>query len=77
MRSAFVEVFSMGYESCILIGTDIPTIQSSYLEEGFSSFEHNDIVINPTEDGGYYLIGMKQDYPEIWNIERYGTNTVI
>jgi uncharacterized protein len=77
MRNAFKESFEIGYESCILIGTDIPTIKVDYLKEAFLSLETKDVVINPTEDGGYYLIGMKQDYPSIWNIKRYGTNTVI
>jgi glycosyltransferase A (GT-A) superfamily protein (DUF2064 family) len=41
------------------------------------SLEEKDIVIHPTVDGGYYLIGMKEEYDSIWKIERYGTNTVI
>jgi uncharacterized protein len=77
MRNALKKSFELSYESCVLIGTDIPTIKADYLKEAFLNLEKNDIVINPTEDGGYYLIGMKRDYPSIWNIKKYGTNTVI
>ena len=34
-------------------------------------------MIHPALDGGYYLIGMKREYESIWNISRYGTNTVM
>ena len=66
-----------GYEKAVLIGTDIPQIEMPILEQAFESLEESDIVIHPTFDGGYYLIGMKTEYDSIWKVERYGTNTVI
>lgn len=77
MRNAFHKAFELGYESCVLIGTDIPQIKERNLNEAFRQLQNHDIVINPTKDGGYYLIGMKEDHDEIWQVERYGTNTVI
>lgn len=77
MKHAFFRAFRMGYESCVLIGTDIPQIRERNLNEAFEQLKEYDIVINPTKDGGYYLIGMKKNYDAIWNVKHYGTNTVL
>lgn len=77
MKNAIGIVLRMGYEKVILIGTDIPQIHPETLNNAFDNLEEKDIVIHPTFDGGYYLIGMKKEYDSIWKIERYGTNTVI
>lgn len=77
MKNAIGIVLRMGYEKVILIGTDIPQIHPETLKNAFDNLGGKDIVIHPTFDGGYYLIGMKKEYDSIWKIERYGTNTVI
>ncbi len=77
MKNAIGIALRMGYEKVVLIGTDIPQIHPETLRNAFDSLEEKDIVIHPTFDGGYYLIGMKKEYHSIWKIERYGTNTVI
>ncbi len=77
MKNAIGIALRMGYEKAVLIGTDIPQIHPETLKNAFDSLDEKDIVIHPTFDGGYYLIGMKKEYDSIWKIERYGTNTVI
>lgn len=77
MKNAFETTFHLGYEKVILIGTDIPQITVDILNRAFGALDENDIVINPTMDGGYYLIGMTQEHEEIWNIKSYGTDTVL
>lgn len=77
MKYAIGIALRLGYEKCVLIGSDCPQIHTETLEASFDSLDQKDIVIHPTVDGGYYLIGMKEEYDSIWNIERYGTNTVI
>ncbi len=77
MKHAIGITLRLGYEKCVLIGTDIPQIRPETITEAFGKLEEHDIVIHPTLDGGYYLIGMKKEYDSIWKIERYGTNTVI
>ena len=37
----------------VLIGTDIPAMSASYIEQAFALLEENDLVVGPTEDGGY------------------------
>lgn len=77
MKNAIGIALRMGYEKAVLIGTDIPQIHTETLKNAFDNLEEKEIVIHPTFDGGYYLIGMKKEYDSIWKIERYGTNTVI
>ena len=77
MKNAIGAVLRLGYSKVVLMGTDIPHIHSETIQNAFDNLEHKDIVIHPALDGGYYLIGMKQEYESIWNIQRYGTNTVM
>lgn len=77
MKHAIGSVLRLGFEKVILMGSDIPHIHPETLNNAFDNLEQKDIVIHPTFDGGYYLIGMKREYESIWQIERYGTNTVI
>lgn len=77
MKNAIDDVLQLGYKKVLLIGTDIPQICVETLEKAFDDLEDNEIVIHPTFDGGYYLIGMKKEYDSIWKVKRYGTNTVI
>ena len=60
MGNAIKYVLDQGYDSVILTGTDIPSIQSRDILDGFRILDKKDIVLSPTMDGGYYLIGMKE-----------------
>ena len=77
MKNALGAVLRMGYDKVVLMGTDIPHIHTETIKNAFDSLNTRDIVIHPALDGGYYLIGMKQEHDSIWNIKRYGTNTVM
>ena len=61
----------------IVIGTDSPTFPEEQIEKAFQCLENHDAVIGPSEDGGYYLIGLRTLIPEIFvNIE-WGSTTVL
>lgn len=77
MSRAFSSAFRLGYEKVLLIGTDIPQLTAKLLQDAFDALSAHDAVIHPTADGGYYLIGMTKERPELWHITRYGTNTVL
>jgi len=50
----------------LLIGSDIPDLGGETIRDAFTRLDSSDIVIGPSEDGGYYLIGMKQTVPELF-----------
>lgn len=76
MLHAIESVLKQGYESCILTGSDLPLMTKEHLESGFTALENAEITLGPTSDGGYYLVGMKQPYPEIFRNQQYGCSTV-
>ena len=66
MQKAFEKQFELGYEKIVLIGSDTPHLSKELLSESFDRLEDlkdlnkNKIVIGPSEDGGYYLIGFNK-----------------
>lgn len=60
MEHAFKKIFSEGFTSAILIGSDIPDLTPAVFHEALESLKKNDAVIGPAADGGYYLIGFNQ-----------------
>lgn len=63
------------YNKVVLIGSDLPLLNKTDIELAFNILEDKDLVISPTYDGGYYLIGMKKENPDIFKIE-YSTSSV-
>ncbi|MCP4154583.1 MAG: glycosyltransferase [bacterium] len=61
MQAAFMKIFSLGYQSATIIGSDFPDLPSSLLTEAIAAFDNADSVIGPNFDGGYYLLGFKQN----------------
>ena len=76
MLNTIKDVKSLGYDKIVLIGTDVPELKASTIEDAFSKLEIADTVIGPTQDGGYYLIGMNEVCEAAFNVERYGVSTV-
>jgi rSAM/selenodomain-associated transferase 2/rSAM/selenodomain-associated transferase 1 len=59
MKQTFGKMFQLGYESCVLIGSDFPDLPGSVLTDAFAGLKTAGAVIAPAADGGYYLIGFR------------------
>lgn len=57
MARTFAELFRKGFETVVLIGSDIPGLDTRYLQAAFGQLQQHDLVIGPALDGGYCLIG--------------------
>ena len=77
MQHAFTEVFGMGYQKAIIIGSDMYDINTQDLEDAFLTLENNNFVVGPAQDGGYYLLGMKQLKTSLFKNKKWGTSTVL
>tara|TARA_B100002049_G_scaffold75268_2_gene55339 strand:+ start:1126 stop:1746 length:621 start_codon:yes stop_codon:yes gene_type:complete len=77
MQNAFAEGFHLGYSKIIIIGSDLYDIETKDLEQAFKVLNNHEIVIGPAEDGGYYLLGMKQLHPKLFKNKNWGTATVL
>jgi len=68
LKNAFAGAFKRGFAEVAIIGTDSPDLPSEYIFEAFALLEdeQTDVVFGPAEDGGYYLLGMKRVWEELF-----------
>lgn len=76
MLEAFTLGFSMGYASICIIGTDCLELSGSIVDSAFTELRSHDAVIGPARDGGYYLLGLKQMEPSIFQNKAWGTDLI-
>jgi len=76
MSRAFQQAFEAGYEKAVIIGSDCPELEPQHIEDAFDALRSEDAVIGPSEDGGYYLLGMKKYTPEIFSDIEWSTSSV-
>ncbi len=60
MHNAFLWAFRQGYKRTALIGSDVPDINQELILHAFTVLGKKELVIGPSEDGGYYLIGLRR-----------------
>lgn len=75
MLAAFEEALTF-CDTAIIIGSDCPQLNSSIIDKAFDKLEKQDVVIGPTYDGGYYLIGMKKIHKELFLDMTWSTSEV-
>lgn len=74
MLNAFQFAFEQKSDSVVMIGTDSPTFPFDYIEQAFEFLETNsDVVLGKTEDGGFYLIGLRKLEREIFEDVRWSS----
>jgi hypothetical protein len=73
MKQAFEQAFAAGYESVILIGSDLPDIDTALIKEGFSRLKQHEVVFGTAEDGGYYLVGLNSMVNDIFSNKPWST----
>jgi hypothetical protein len=60
-----------------LIDTDTPFLTAELLERGFEMLDRFELVVGPTDDGGYYFLGLRQLYAELFYKIPWGTSRVL
>lgn len=76
MKHAFEKVLGLGCKKVCIIGSDCYELQTEILDEAFEKLDSNEVVIGPAKDGGYYLLGMRQVYNELFIQKDWGTSSV-
>lgn len=77
MRNAFRHGFDEKYDKIVIIGSDCPGVSEEFIEKAFLKLESHNVVIGPSEDGGYYLLGMNRYYPELFRQIEWSTEDVL
>ena len=62
MSNLLAGLLADGHPAAMVMGSDLPTLPAEYLGEAAETLERGaaDVVVGPTEDGGYYLIGLRR-----------------
>lgn len=76
MKNAFKEAFNSGYKRTVIIGSDCAQLKEKYLEQAFHELGASDMVIGPSQDGGYYLLGMNFPALELFDDKNWSSDTV-
>jgi rSAM/selenodomain-associated transferase 1 len=77
MRHAFREAFGEGATNVVILGTDIPEITASIVDEAFAALQRHDVVLGPSTDGGYYLLGMRAPGCDLFEGVPWSTSEVL
>lgn len=76
MARAIADGLKKDNEPVIVVGSDCPGINAEIVLEAIEACKHSDIVIGPAYDGGYYLIGMKNFVPDLFEHILWGSSAV-
>jgi len=77
MQNAFSELFNLGYEKVVIIGSDLLDLNSEIITKAFKKLHDFEYVIGPAKDGGYYLLGKKTLNSIIFKNKIWGTDSVL
>jgi uncharacterized protein len=65
LDNMLTQSLSGGAGKAVVVDSDSPTLPAAYLSQAFERLEVADVVLGPTRDGGYYLVGMKKPHPQL------------
>jgi rSAM/selenodomain-associated transferase 1 len=77
MNMAFEQAFEDGFENVIIIGCDLFDLELHHITNAFEMMEQNEVVIGPALDGGYYLLGLKNNNPLLFKNKNWGSSSVL
>jgi hypothetical protein len=70
--------FAKGHQRRVIaFNSDSPHLPRSVLEEAFETLTAHDVVVGPTHDGGYYLVGAKTSHPTLFAGDGLGTSSAL
>lgn len=77
LTSVFAHFAENGQRPTIAFNSDSPHLPRSVLETAFETLAVHDIVVGPTHDGGYYLVGAKASHPTLFANDGMGTSSAL
>ncbi len=69
--------FTVGGKRIIAFNSDSPHLAAPVLERAFEILATHDVVVGPTHDGGYYLVGAKAAHPSLFEGDGMGTRSAL
>ncbi len=77
LTQVFSRLLGLGYHQILALNADGPSLPPEYILQAVDALDKHDLVLGPSEDGGYYLIGMQRLYPEVFSGISWSTSLVM
>jgi rSAM/selenodomain-associated transferase 1 len=77
LTSVFQHFAASGGQQVIAFNSDSPHLSPSVLNSAFEILATHDVVVGPTHDGGYYLVGAKSAHPSLFEGDGMGTSSAL
>jgi uncharacterized protein len=77
LTSVFANFAARHNRRTLAFNSDSPHLPRSVLEEAFEKLASHDVVVGPTHDGGYYLVGANASHPTLFANDGMGTSTAL
>ena len=77
LTSVFRHFTAAGRQHVIAFNSDSPHLAPSILDNAFEMLAAHDVVVGPTHDGGYYLVGAKAAHATLFERDRMGTRSAL
>jgi rSAM/selenodomain-associated transferase 1 len=77
LTSVFAHFAEDHQRRTIAFNSDSPHLPLSVLEDAFEMLAAHDVVVGPTHDGGYYLVGAKAFHPTLFAHDGMGTSSAL
>ena len=77
LHSVFDNFTETGRNRVVAFNSDSPHLPAYVLERAFDMLSAHDVVVGPTHDGGYYLVGAKAAHPKLFDRDSMGTKSAL
>lgn len=77
LDNALTQCLRDGFGRAVIMDSDSPTLPTRYVADAFDALNDADVVLGPCDDGGYYLIGLKQPQPHLLREVKMSTPNVL
>lgn len=77
LTSVFRKFTGAGQQLVIAFNSDSPHLPPAVLRSAFEILVTHDVVVGPTHDGGYYLVGAKADHSSLFEGDGMGTRSAL
>ncbi len=77
LQRAFACCFQSGCRKVVVVGTDTPWMGRECIHRALAWLDTTDVVLGPSDDGGYYLIGARRLVPQMFRGIRWSTSQVL
>lgn len=76
MYTALDQSLRAGATRAVIVGTDIPSLPAQHIRQAFDLLSNKDVVLGPSTDGGYYLVGLSRPIRSIFQNIEWSTDRV-